>query len=103
MRWLDGITDSMDMSSSKLQELVMDREAWGLLSSDCRANRPHLGLCPEANVPLQGRQGSRGCIPVPYDDKDIFLLLLLVLEGLVSHHRAVQLQHYWLGYRLGLL
>ncbi|HJW35344.1 MAG TPA: nuclear transport factor 2 family protein, partial [Actinomycetes bacterium] len=40
-----------------------DGKIRSLLSSDCRANRPHLGLCPEANVPLQGRQGSRGCIP----------------------------------------
>src|SRR5574337_935705 len=41
----------------------VSKESWGLLSSDCRANKPHLGLCPKANAPLQGRPGSRGCIP----------------------------------------
>ena len=33
-----------------------------MLSSHCRAKKPHLGLCPETNVPLQGRQGFWGCI-----------------------------------------
>ena len=87
MRWLDGITDSMNVNLSEFRELVMDREAWRAAIHGVTKNRTRLSNCTELNSLSAIRVVSSAYLRL-----FIFLLAILI-PACVSSSLAFLMMH----------